>query len=631
MQKGINLGNTLEPPLEGGWNNPAAQEYYFDMYKQAGFNTIRVPVRWDEHTQDTGSFKIDESWMVRVGQIIDWAIERDLFIIINAHHEDWIKQNYSNPSYRARFDSIWSQIAVRYKDRSEKLLFEIINEPNGLTKAQNDELHTRVLSIIRKTNPTRIVIFQGHNWGGSDELIAAAVPADNYVIGSFHSYDPYLFGLEGQGVWGSVTDYTTLRNKFLAVKTWSDNNNIPVLLGEFGSLRSCDYNSRMKHYRAYVEFAREFGFIACAWDDGGDFKIMDRANHKWDEVKDILINTTATAPKNLIMNVIQDTIIQIRWSNPLTDADSIFIEHRTSAAFTRLASLKADTTNFYHMNPAQKIYHNYRIIAHYNSGSDLYSQPQQIYLPEYIPKERGLFLGEALAIPGTIQAEDFDMGGEGLTYHDAGESNVGGAYRTTEAVDIYSYNAGGYYISNIWPAEWMEYTVNVAQQGPYKIDFYVGAREKGGTFRVRIDTADSKTMIAPSTGSSLTTAVISDTVNLAAGQQIMRFSIINDPYFSIDKMVFTFLTTPTDIENIEYKPFRITRGTNHEIEIQILESGIRNIQLFDITGKLVYSINNPKQYQSVRNLPEGAYIIQATSASKKYAVKCLINKSAHLF
>jgi hypothetical protein len=277
------------------------------------------------------------------------------------------------------------------------------------------------------------------------------------------------------------------------------------------------------------------------------------------------------------------------------------------------------------MNPAQKIYHYYRIIAHYNSGSDLYSQPQQIYLPEYIPKERGLFLGEALAIPGTIQAEDFDMGGEGLTYHDAGESNVGGAYRTTEAVDIYSYNAGGYYISNIWPAEWMEYTVNVAQQGPYKIDFYVGAREKGGTFRVRIDTADSKTMIAPSTGSSLTTAVISDTVNLAAGQQIMRFSIINDPYFSIDKMVFTFLTTPTDIENIEYKPFRITRGTNHEIEIQILESGIRNIQLFDITGKLVYSINNPKQYQSVRNLPEGAYIIQATSASKKYTVKCLIN------
>src|SRR5665647_806662 len=60
MQKGINLGNTLEPPLEGGWNNPAAQEYYFDMYKDAGFTCVRVPVRWDQHTQASYPYKIDE-------------------------------------------------------------------------------------------------------------------------------------------------------------------------------------------------------------------------------------------------------------------------------------------------------------------------------------------------------------------------------------------------------------------------------------------------------------------------------------------------------------------------------------------------------------------------------------------
>ena len=115
MQKGINLGNTLEPPLEGGWNNPPAQEYYFDLYKEAGFSTVRIPVRWDEHTMDTLPFTISSSWLARVEQIVDWALERDLFVILNAHHEDWIKQNYTNALYRARFDSIWSQIAVRFQ------------------------------------------------------------------------------------------------------------------------------------------------------------------------------------------------------------------------------------------------------------------------------------------------------------------------------------------------------------------------------------------------------------------------------------------------------------------------------------------------------------------------------------
>ncbi len=96
MQKGINLGNTLEPPLEGGWNNPAAQEYYFDMYRDAGFTCVRVPVRWDEHTQDSYPYKIDEAWLQRVEQVVDWGLSRGLFIIINAHHEEWIKSNYSN-------------------------------------------------------------------------------------------------------------------------------------------------------------------------------------------------------------------------------------------------------------------------------------------------------------------------------------------------------------------------------------------------------------------------------------------------------------------------------------------------------------------------------------------------------
>ncbi len=136
-------------------------------------------------------------------------------------------QNYANAAYRERFDSIWSQVATRFRNKSEKLVFEVINEPYGLTKTQNDDLHQRIISIIRKTNPTRIIVMQGHNWGGSDELIAAAIPDDNYLIGSFHSYDPYRFGLLGEGTWGSSADISALNNKFLAVKNWSDQVQYP--------------------------------------------------------------------------------------------------------------------------------------------------------------------------------------------------------------------------------------------------------------------------------------------------------------------------------------------------------------------------------------------------------------------
>ena len=105
MGRGINLGNTLEPPLEGAWNNGPAQESYFDAYLEAGFTNIRIPVRWDQHTSNAVPFTVDESWMDRVEQVVDWGLERGFYITLNGHHEDWLKNNYNNIIFRARYDS----------------------------------------------------------------------------------------------------------------------------------------------------------------------------------------------------------------------------------------------------------------------------------------------------------------------------------------------------------------------------------------------------------------------------------------------------------------------------------------------------------------------------------------------
>jgi hypothetical protein len=632
MQKGINLGNTLEAPYEGNWN-PPAQEDYFDLYKEAGFKCVRVPVRWDNHTGSTLPYKIDETWLQRVETVLDWGLERDLFVVVNAHHDDWIKQNYTDPAMRARLDSIWSQISVRFKDKPEKLIFEILNEPHGLTKEQNDEMHQRVLSIIRKTNPTRIVIFQGHDWGGSNELLTAAIPDDDYVIGSFHSYDPYEFGLLGEGTWGTSYDVATLKNKFISVKNWSDLNNIPVFMGEFGSVRSCDYNSRMKHYKTYVELAQNYGFAYCAWDNGvldysdNGLGILDRAWQKWDEVKDILIYSSAKSPANPTLTVL-DTIIKLSWINTVTDNDSIFVQRRLSNEdYTTISRLKGDTTIFYDPNTFPNIYFYYRIIAHYNSGEEIYSHPVRILMPIYVPKERELFLGFPASIPGTIEAENYDIGGEGLTYHETDERNITGAYRPDEAVDIYDRLGDGYHIGNAIPGEWYEYTVNVQHSGEYKMNTWLASLEGGGKFQIKIGEVKSDTLTAPVTYSALNTASVSAIMNLNAGEQIMRFTVISLPLFNIDKIVFE---SPEAIEVNKAEDLSFTVFQNQDRELVFISDSklpIHLLQIYNITGSLILAITDPEAELkiSTSGLPAGIYFIQAVTDKQKISRKIVIN------
>jgi len=299
MSRGINLGNTLEPPTEGAWNNGPAQETFFDAYLEAGFTNIRIPVRWDQHTANNAPFAIDETWMDRVEQVVDWGLARGFYITLNGHHEDWLKTNYSSLILRARYDAIWEQIVERFQNKSDKLLFEIINEPKGMTRAQVDDLNQRILGIIRAKNPTRLVIYGGNEWANSEQLLTAAIPNDDYIIGYYHAYDPWQFSGQGMGTWGTTNDYQRLTNKYQSIKNWSDANNIPIHHSEFGAVHSADYNSRMRIYAHNIEQCLINGFAFSVWDDGGDFGILNRGNNTWPALKDILIHYHPDSPNEI--------------------------------------------------------------------------------------------------------------------------------------------------------------------------------------------------------------------------------------------------------------------------------------------------------------------------------------------
>ncbi len=297
MGVGINLGNTFDAPEEGAWA-PAAEQFYFTAFKDAGFNNVRIPVTWDTHVASTFPYQVDPAYMDRIEQVVDWALAEGLYVILNAHHEVWIQENYSQAN-QDRFDAIWRQIAERFQGKSPRLLWEILNEPVGMTAEEVDDLNARILGIMREESPTRLVIFSGNGFTPLDALVAAKVPDvnDDYLIGNFHSYDPWPFAGQCTRRWGSEQDMADLEGIYDRAKAWSDTNGIPVTINEFGVAHNdflnpenvCNEEDRLNYLRAHVRLGIERGLGMTFWDDAGSFGSYNRLDNTWGPEKDILV------------------------------------------------------------------------------------------------------------------------------------------------------------------------------------------------------------------------------------------------------------------------------------------------------------------------------------------------------
>src|SRR5690625_2646711 len=168
MGIGINLGNTLDAPAEGEWATPA-EKHHLEDFREAGFTHVRIPVTWGNHMDTSAPYAVHEERMARVEQVVDWALGQGFYVTLNAHHESWLKDDYKI-STRKRFDALWGQIAHRFQNKSARLIFEILNEPVGMTAEQVNPLNKRILGIIRDTNPERLVVIAGEAYSGGHTL-----------------------------------------------------------------------------------------------------------------------------------------------------------------------------------------------------------------------------------------------------------------------------------------------------------------------------------------------------------------------------------------------------------------------------------------------------------------------------
>lgn len=358
MTAGWNLGNTFDSHWNARpwssitvpvsqeilWGNPVTTKAMIDFVKASGFDTVRIPVTWYIFTGDGPDYEINGAWMDRVQEVVDYVINNGMFAILNIHHDDYLSGNgWENGWLRLygddgplsaeekaemhlRFGRLWEQIAGRFKDYDEYLIFEGINEPRtiGLERYTLEiwqeqslflnELLQTFIDTVRAgggKNPDRHLLVSpyfasvGMEVNDRDGRIAHFVDGENgrlwvndprdRLIVSLHYYEPWGFVVAPEDSpwfsWYFDFEVGSVSHNMNAILRIIEENfiahGIPVIMGETGALHrtmpdgQSNEGERVKWAEYYVSELKKLGVPTIIWDDGGQFQLLDRNALEW--------------------------------------------------------------------------------------------------------------------------------------------------------------------------------------------------------------------------------------------------------------------------------------------------------------------------------------------------------------
>ena len=321
MTFGWNLGNTLDvcqadrdgdgkinEHVEAGekvdetlWGNPKATKELFTSLKKNGVNAVRIPVTWRDHMDSNGN--IDREWMDRVQQVVDYAYSQGMYVIINVHHDGggdpkcgaWIieesQKDYN--TFLKKYKNVWKQIAERFKNYSDYLIFESMNEVGFDTlynknKADAYNLINKInqdfVDIIRATggnNAKRHLLIAGYYTDierTCDSLYKMPDDKAGRCILSVHYYTPWDFcTCDIKHTWGTKSEVRQMETLIGKMKKNFVDKGIPVIIGEYAASGS-DLSSCIFFIEKLNKLCSDYGIATFIWDSG---RQVNRKTYKW--------------------------------------------------------------------------------------------------------------------------------------------------------------------------------------------------------------------------------------------------------------------------------------------------------------------------------------------------------------
>ncbi|MBR1739254.1 MAG: glycoside hydrolase family 5 protein [Ruminococcus sp.] len=310
MTTGWNLGNTLDATggngvdSETSWlpNKVKTDEIMIKMVKEAGFNTIRIPVSWGNHMDE--NYQVDPAWMDRVQEVVNYGYDNGMFVILNTHHEEWYMPKKSSVDHDLEeLAALWTQIAERFKGYDEHLIFEGVNEPRlrgegaewtGTSEARDIvNLYAKTfVETVRATggnNADRCLMVTPYAASSSSmNMQALEIPEkSDKIIVSIHAYLPYSFALDTKGTDVYDPNDSSIPDLFYNIDNNFLSQGIPVIIGEYGSVNKDNIDDRVQCMTDYLTLAKQYGVPCIWWDNyarignGENFGLLNRAEYDW--------------------------------------------------------------------------------------------------------------------------------------------------------------------------------------------------------------------------------------------------------------------------------------------------------------------------------------------------------------
>jgi endoglucanase len=292
MKRCLNMGNALETPANETWGGRLNTAEDYQRIADAGFDTVRIPVRWSAYLNKDSNYTIHPEFAKIVDQNIINANKAGLNVILNVHHFDELMNNPGEQM--ARFRAIWDQISLRYSKLPDSVWFEVLNEPHtNLSGKAMRQLQAQAIAIIRRDNPERIIILGGEQYSNIRTLASNLAPPDDNIVYTFHYYDPFNFTHQeatwlgdatpkGKRGWGSKADKEELANAVSIAVAFRDAINRPVFLGEFGANDPIDNAERVEWAGAVKTAMEQANIPWCLWSYSNTFAAY-KDESGWDQ------------------------------------------------------------------------------------------------------------------------------------------------------------------------------------------------------------------------------------------------------------------------------------------------------------------------------------------------------------